>query len=368
MIHEGVGNQSAIAKVASWGVRQALRAGWRVSVVANLLDDDLRGEVEWLRLYVPKRLLLLKWLTARRFITAALGGRKFDVIHAHQPQVAAISDVFTCHFLTRVAHERHCLESRTGLLASIGYAQQRAVLCAEDYYYRRWNSRTRMLFCSELLRKEFNRLYPAPKRQEVLENSCPPVCFPSDEERRAARTRLLGRDWAGPVIGYLGGLHERKGYRCLLRALEGERDIFLLLGGEFTDGFEAPALAGHHKAVGWVRDQAEFFAACDVFIVPSAFDPCPLAVFEAAAHGVPVIASSGVGNLPALLRYHAGAAWEPGTPLAPLVRSMAAQRESFQEGARWMATFLSEEHQATRLLQIYEEVLHEKAGVVFQNA
>ncbi len=363
MIHEGIGNQSAIAKVAMWGVRQALKAGWKVSVVANLLDEELRDEVEWLRLYVPPRVFLLKWLTARRFICAALGKRKFDVVHAHQPQVASLSDVFTCHFLTRAAHERNCLESRNGLIPFLNRAQQRGVLCAEDYFYRGWNMRTRMLFCSGLLQKEFNRLYPNPARQEALENACPAIAFPSEAERRAAKRKLLGGNWSGPTVGFLGGLHERKGYRPLLQAMEGERDIFLLVGGEFTDGFKAPKLPGHFKTFGWVRDSAEFFAACDVFIVPSAFDPCPLAVFEAAAHGVPVIATAGVGNLPALLRFGAGAEWEPGAPLAPLVRSVAANREAYQAGARRMSSELSEERQAKRLLEIYDEVLREKRSL-----
>src|SRR4051812_1647014 len=95
-------------------VRTALTAGWRVSVVAKFLDESLHDDVEWLRLYVPPRLFFVQWATARHFIRQALGARAFDVVHAHQPQVASLSDVFQCHFLTRVAHERGCLENRSG--------------------------------------------------------------------------------------------------------------------------------------------------------------------------------------------------------------------------------------------------------------
>ena len=139
MIHEAIGNQSAIAKVAAAGVRIALDAGWRVSVVAKYLDPELAGQVEWLRLVVPPRLFFVQWTTAELFIRAALGGRHFDVVHAHQPQVAALSDVFQCHFLTRVAYERKCLEERTTLRARIVRLQQQGVLYAEDHYYQRWN-------------------------------------------------------------------------------------------------------------------------------------------------------------------------------------------------------------------------------------
>ena len=360
MIHEGVGNQSAIAKVAMGGVRHALRAGWKVSVVAKVLDESLRGEVEWLKLFVPRRIFLLKWLTARHFIQAALGGRVFDVVHSHQPQAASLADVFTCHYLTRAAHERHCQDAGSGPRSALTRAQLQGVLRAEDHYYRRWNPRTQMLFCSDLLQQEFQRLYPMPARQAILENACPPASFPSPTERNTARRNLLGRDWDGPVLGYLGGLHERKGYRKMLHALEGERDLFLLFGGEFTDRFDAPKLRGHFRSLGWIHNAREFFAACDVLVVPSAFDPCPLAVLDAVAHGVPVIATEGVGNLPTLLKYGAGAAWDTGEPLAPLVRRLAAQRAAFQQGAQRMACALSEERQAAQLLQIYAEAMESK--------
>jgi hypothetical protein len=158
MIHETIGYHGAIARVAMKAVRQALDVGWRVTVVAKLLDESLVGEVEWLRLHVPPRLLVLKWLTARHFIRRALRGRTFDIVHAHQPQVAALADVFQCHFLTRVAYERECLESGSGVRSGLMRLQHRGVLCAEDHYYRHWNPSTSMLYCSEMIRREFHRL------------------------------------------------------------------------------------------------------------------------------------------------------------------------------------------------------------------
>lgn len=360
VIHEGVGGQSAIAKVAMQSVEAALNAGWKVSVVAHLLDDRLRGEVEWLPLYVPRRFFLLKWLTARRFIEAALGGRTFDVIHGHQPQAASLCDLFTCHFLTRAAQHRQGLEPWGGFRSSLTRIQQLGVLPAENAFYRRWNPRTRLLFCSALLQEEFRRFYPMPPHHEVLENSCPSARRFSKEERRAARHALVGRNWRGPVIGYLGGLNERKGYRHLLRALKDESDLFLLMGGEVTEQLDPTVFMGQGKALGWIADLSQFFAACDVLVVPSAFDPCPLAALDAVAHGVPVIATAGVGNLPTLLKYRAGAAWQPGTPLGPLVQSLTACPDRAREAALRMAAALSEQEQSARLLRIYDEIRQAK--------
>ena len=367
MIFEAIGDYSAIAKVAMWGVRQALKAGWRVTVVAKLLDESLREEVEWLRLYVPPRLFFVQWVTARHFIRKALGGRRFDVVHAHQPQVADLADVFQCHFLTRIAYERKCLESRPGPRAAAVRAQEQGVLYAEDYFYRRWNPKTRMLFDSELTRQDFKRLYGLPPREQVLLYSSPPLNIPSEEERREARRKILGQDYQGVVVGYLGGLHERKGYRRLIEGLE-DSDVFLLMGGQYCDGFTVPTMPGRFKAVGLVNDTACFYAACDIFAVPSYYEPFGLVALEAAARGVPVIATEEVGALPHLIEYGAGIAWEPTQPLGPLVHDLSLRCAKFRVGAQRMTEDLSNVRQGERLLQIYDQILIEKGKTAFLSA
>jgi glycogen(starch) synthase len=359
MVHTSIGNQSSIAKISAWGVRQALKAGWRVTVVANDLDESLRADVEWLPLYVPPRLFLVRWLAARRAIQAAIGGRTFDVVHVHQAQAAAIADVMQCHFLTRAAYERHCLEDRKALKPMLNRAQQQGVLHAEDYYYRRWNPRTRMLFDSELTRQDFCRLYGEPARQQVFLYAAPAFDPPSAQDKARARAELVG-DHPGPVLGYLGGVDNRKGYRRLIRALEGDSDVFLLMGGPNSAGFAAPALGRRFKSVGMVKDLATFYAACDAFVIPSHYEPFGLVALEAAARGVPVIATDEVGALPHVLEYGAGLRWDAHQSLPGLVAVAASRRASLEDGARRVTADLSEANQGRRLLQIYEDVLREK--------
>ena len=362
MVHNTIGTQSSIAKIALWGVRQALNAGWQVTVVANDVDKSLLSEVEWLPLYVPPKAFLVQWLAARKTIQAAIGTRTFDVLHVHQAQVAALADVMQCHFLTRVAYEQNCLERRTGLKPALARIQQQGVLYAEDYYYRHWNPNTRMLFCSALIQQEFKRLYGQPEQEAVLVNFCPPSDFPPMEVRRQARERFIPNGFTGTVVGYLGGVDERKGYRRLLKAIEKSPNTLLLFGGPGSESFAAPALAGCFLPVGVVQDIAEFFAACDVLIVPSYFDPCPVVVFEAAAQGLPVIASRGVGNLPNLIAFNAGLAWEDDQPLDDLLKEAVLSRSVFQAGAKKMTAEFSEQRQGQSLLTIYNEVYQEKHG------
>jgi glycosyltransferase involved in cell wall biosynthesis len=363
MIHEAIGNQSAIAKIAAAGVRIALDAGWRVSVVAKYLDPELGDRVEWLRLFVPPRMFFVQWTTAELFIRAALRGRRFDVVHAHQPQAAALSDVFQCHFLTRVAYERNCLEERTAPRARLIRLEQQGVLYAEDHYYRRWNRNTRMVFCSTAMRDEFVRLYGAPPRQQVLVHPFGPIHFPSDEERRRARKALVG-DYPGPVVGYLGGVQRRKGYDRLIAGLarsdgniaDPGRRPFLLMGGPYADGFWAPELAGRFRSVGLVADTDQFYAACNVFAVPSCFEPLGLVAFEAAARGVPVIATREVAALPHLLECGAGALWNPAEPLEGLVHHMASRRTQCHLGAMAMAERYGAARYGEQLLRLYDDV------------
>ncbi len=150
MLFEAIGPYSAIAKIAMTEVLAAINAGYSVTVVAKQLDESLRGRVEWLKLYVPPRGFALQWLTARHFYKQALGNRKFDVVHAHQPQTASLADVFECHYLTRVAYQTGTLEGRKSLRGRLIRMQQQIVLHAEDHYYRRFSRGTRMLYNSAL--------------------------------------------------------------------------------------------------------------------------------------------------------------------------------------------------------------------------
>ena len=112
------------------------------------------------------------------------------------------------------------------------------------------------------------------------------------------------------------------------------------------------------KSVGVVANVQQFYAACDVFAVPSLFEPLGLVAFEAAASGLPVIATEEVGALSALLEYGAGVRWSAAEKLSPLIRNLVDNRGEFHEGARRMAEGLSRDVYRRRLLSVYERVLN----------
>lgn len=103
-----------------------------------------------------------------------------------------------------------------------------------------------------------------------------------------------------PVIGAVGRFSEEKGHRILLEAMEllaprlpGARLILVGYGaleGDLRSRAAAPGLQGRVTFAG-ERDSAEMLGSFDLFVQPSLYESQGLAILEAMAAGVPVVAS-----------------------------------------------------------------------------
>jgi glycosyltransferase involved in cell wall biosynthesis len=111
----------------------------------------------------------------------------------------------------------------------------------------------------------------------------------------------------GPVLGlFVGDIKSPiKNLDTVLRALPRVPHLHLAVAGESSDS-PYPALADELNVadrvhfLGFRRDIADLMRAADFFLIPSRRDSCPLVLLEALASGLPVIASSRVGNAPLL--------------------------------------------------------------------
>jgi glycosyltransferase involved in cell wall biosynthesis len=111
----------------------------------------------------------------------------------------------------------------------------------------------------------------------------------------------------GPVLGlFVGDIKSPiKNLDTVLRALPQVPALHLAVAGDSTDS-PYPALAedlgvaDRVHFLGFRRDVAPLMRAADFFLLPSRRDSCPLVLLEALASGLPVIASSQVGNAPLL--------------------------------------------------------------------
>jgi len=103
-------------------------------------------------------------------------------------------------------------------------------------------------------------------------------------------------------LGYLGRLKPNKGLELLFQAMEMVRpeEYQLYLGGKDEMGLREKNRLGHVHFLGFVKPE-EFFPKIDVLVVPSLWhDPLPRTIFEAYAHGIPVIGSSR-GGIPEVI-------------------------------------------------------------------
>jgi glycosyltransferase involved in cell wall biosynthesis len=181
------------------------------------------------------------------------------------------------------------------------------------------------------------------------------------DERRQTRHDLVG-DFDGVVVGYLGGVDDRKGWRELADGIGGTANAFLLFGGTGSQTFRDPRLTGRCRTVGYVEDLTSFLAACDVLAVPSRFDPDPLVVTEAAARGVPSITTPMVGTQEEVLKHGAGVSWDGRADTFPAVIGAVADRHAeLAAGARKMAGHLCEGWVSERLRQFWAESLEFRA-------
>jgi len=107
---------------------------------------------------------------------------------------------------------------------------------------------------------------------------------------------------AAPIIGYVGRFHFKKGVKYLIKAApfvlhKHPQANFVLVG----DGPEKESLKKLSKKLG-IQDKviflgkqknvAQFYHQFTVFVMPSLYDACPLALMEAMASGCPVIGTS----------------------------------------------------------------------------
>ena len=155
------------------------------------------------------------------------------------------------------------------------------------------------LICnSEAVRRMFAPLVPAPA--SLVRNGVDTDLFrvgAGDPQRLG----LPPRDRRPPVIGFAGRLVPQKRPQDFLQmaaAIAGRHpDVRFLMAGE---GSRRPSverqanelgLTDRVRFLGLVRDMRDFYAACDLLVLPSRSEGCPNTVLEAMAMKLPVVAS-----------------------------------------------------------------------------
>jgi glycosyltransferase involved in cell wall biosynthesis len=112
----------------------------------------------------------------------------------------------------------------------------------------------------------------------------------------------------------------------------------------------------------WVENLNEYFAAADIFVLPSLFESFGLVLIEAMACGVPIVASN-AGSMPEVIG-NAGLLFKPGNhrELANCINTILADDQLAKElGARGIdrvKRYFTWELVAKQHAEVYRQVLH----------
>jgi len=172
--------------------------------------------------------------------------------------------------------------------------KHRALLQLEDSLFRHGGA-CRVIANSKMVQREMIDRYSYPADQiDVVYNGVPVESFRSIPEKRANSRSALGLTAEEVAILFVGSGWERKGLRFAIDAVEacGDPRMRLLVAGKGNKSKHRSSVA---RFLGVVEDLPGLYAAADIFLLPTIYDPFSNACLEAIAAGIPVITTSANG-------------------------------------------------------------------------
>ncbi|MEJ2242438.1 MAG: glycosyltransferase family 4 protein [Candidatus Bathyarchaeota archaeon] len=224
---------------------------------------------------------------------------KYNIQIVHGNGYTLNDDVTTVHFMSE-AFDRQT--KRFGMLKSSPKSYRSFV---EKFIL---NSSKHLIAVSSLVKRDLIRLYNVPsERITTIHNGVTLNEFsvPTDQNKTIETQSVLreyGFDLNKKLLLFVGGgAYERKGFRFLVNALKYISDDVAVVAICRNLDVESQRLLTKLdidkkvRIVNYVKDISRLYRAADIYILPTIYDPFPLAVLEAMACGLPVIVSSCTG-------------------------------------------------------------------------
>lgn len=214
--------------------------------------------------------------------------------------------------------------------------------------------------CAALADYAIHRVHVPPRQVTVVPNGVGPQWF--KPHRRADRTGAV-------TVAWLGVMAPVKRVPALLRAAAGVPEVRLMLIGDGPQRAEVErtiadcGLRDRVELTGFVGDPYPLLARAGAFVLPSAAEACPMALLQAMALGLPVIASA-AGGIPEIVRHEVDGLLVPtgnDTALRGALRRLgqdAALRSALGAAARQrIADGFTLRRCAERLVAVYEDAV-----------
>jgi glycogen synthase len=307
--------------------------GHEVHVVTRAHDDQVLPSDEWVDGVRVVRVTdappvigfddLIPWVLAfnNRVQSAAsrlIREQPYDVIHAHDWLVAyaaaglkdtwGIPVVATVHATEYGRHQGWLPGPMNKLIHQVEW-------------WLTYEAR-RVIVCSSYMREQVEHIFELPpEKLDVVPNGVAVRDFDADpEEVAAARRRYVGPRTR--LVVFAGRLEYEKGVQTLLavlqrvRAAAGPTKLYVAGTGTYQEELhqqvKALGLRRHVRFTGYLEDHELklLYAAADVAVTPSIYEPFGLVAVEAMACGTPVVAGD-TGGLREIVAGGAGLSFPP---------------------------------------------------------
>ena len=159
------------------------------------------------------------------------------------------------------------------------------ILRLEESLFRKQGA-DRVIANSQMVKNEIVEFYDYPaERIDLIYTGVPLEIFSRSDDCRLEQRRALNLREDDVAMLFAGSGWERKGLREAIAAC-GNLKVRLLVAGR---GDERKFKAPNVQFLGVVSDMPALYAAADIFILPTFYDPFSNACLEALASGLPVI-------------------------------------------------------------------------------
>ena len=394
-LHRHVGRQGDVMRVAlvrksychhggaeryvSSLLRRLVEHGVEVHIFANKWDVDpgMSDSVTLHRVPIIPGLSVLKVLSFAFFSMCMTRWGRFDIIHSFDKTL--LQDIYRagdgCHReWLRLRRQTVSIWKRLSIRCNPLHI---SLLAIERSLFRRGGYK-KIIAASEMGKREIMFHYGVPEPDiEVIQNGVDPEVH-GDENREERRRRLRekhGIPQDEKLLLFVGSGFERKGLATVIGAIHHlkqrkSRVRLAILGKGRTGRFRRMARESRIEELvyflGVKEDVSDYYAASDIFALPSLYEPFGNAYLEAMASGVPVIVSAKSGASELIKDGENGLLLEDPLDALSLSRKIEQLMDPstaarIGEAGRTRAIDLSWERNVEMTLKVYHDVLSDRA-------
>ncbi len=370
-----VSSEMTVSAFLEGHIAAALAADYEVWVVANAVDGGFLRRQGLSVVFHP--VAIVRTISPLRDVLALLSlvrlfrAERFEIVHSVSPKAGMLAML-----AARIAGVPHCLHTFTGQVWATLHGVKRWVLKQADCLLARLTTRALVDSPSQrdfLIEEDVL----AAEKAEILGKGS--ICgvdggrFRPDIEIRRELRHKLGITQSAPLLLFLGRFTQDKGVLDLAKAFvsltEKFPEVRILFVGPDESGLVrkisniCEAVNSNVHFVDYTDLPERFMAAADIFCLPSYREGFGMAIIEAAAAGIPAVASRIYGITDAVADGITGLLHPPGDvdaivqQLSELLSNPERCREMGACARRRALADFSREESSRALLAFYSKIM-----------